>query len=212
MNEVFDYFKKIFNNNGFRLFMIGSSSRDYLLGKKILDYDFVTDATPEDTKKFLKCDHTFERYGSLKVKYNGYNVDIVTFRIEGSYKDYRHPSFIKFVKSIEEDYVRRDFTINSIYIDENYNILDPTNLGVSDLKNRILRLIGDKEQRLEEDPLRIIRGERFLKEYGLEYDEETKKAFDNKRYLIKKLNKSKVVEEISKGEKYEIWKFKCARF
>ena len=82
MDKTFDYFKNIFNKNGFRLYMIGSTSRDYLLNNKIKDYDFVTDAKPTDTLKFIKLNDTFAKYGVLNTKYDGINVDIVTLREE----------------------------------------------------------------------------------------------------------------------------------
>ena len=203
MNIVFDYFKETFNKNGFRLYMVGGTSRDYLLNLKIADYDFVTDATPSDIEKFLDANFTFKKYGCVKAKYLNNSIDIVTLREEGNYIDYRHPSYIKFVKDIEQDYRRRDFTINAIYIDEKYNIIDPTGFGVHDLKNKILRLIGPKDKRLKEDPLRILRAERFVVEYNLKVESETKKALEENFDLIKYLNKDKVDEEKRKLLKIE---------
>ncbi len=206
MDKTFDYFKNIFNKNGFRLYMIGSTSRDYLLNNKIKDYDFVTDAKPTDTLKFLKLNDTFAKYGVLNTKYDGINVDIVTLREELNYKDHRHPNEIKFINDINKDYKRRDFTINAIYIDENYKIIDPTNSGVNDLHNRILRFIGDPLTRIKEDPLRILRAYRFIEEYNLNVDENTLSILKNNEDLLKKINPNKVKEEERKrkGLKYEI--------
>ena len=161
--EIFKKLSQLFNSYGFRLYMIGGTTRDFLLGKEVFDYDFVSDATPDDMKVFLKdAEYYFAKYGSVKVKVDGVHVDITTLRKEGAYQDYRHPSEITYVKSIDEDYVRRDFTINAIYMDENFNIIDPSN-GVKDLENKIIRFIGDPQKRIEEDPLRILRAERFAK-------------------------------------------------
>ena len=129
MDKIFDYLKTIFNKNGFRLYMIGSTSRDYLLNKEIKDYDFVTDAKPAEIIKFLDCDQTFSKFGCVKYKYENNSIDIVTLRKESNYKDSRHPEKIEFIKDIKEDYKRRDLTINAIYIDENYEILDISKEG-----------------------------------------------------------------------------------
>ncbi len=202
MNEIFDYFKNIFNKNGFRLYMIGSSSRDYLLNREINDYDFVTDALPNEVSKFLNVTNTFSKYGVCQCKYKDKHIDIVTLRKEYDYKDFRHPSKIEFIKDINEDYLRRDFTINAIYIDENYNIIDPSK-GYSDLINKRLRFIKDPLTSIKEDPLRILRCYRFVKEYNLNIDENVLKILKDNEYLLEKLNKDKIKEEERKMKKYE---------
>ena len=202
MDKIFDWIKEIFIKNGFKIWMIGGTSRDYLLGNEILDYDFVTDATPEEIKNFLDVKMTFSRFGITNYKMeNGMVLDIATLRKEAKYKDSRHPNKIEFVKTIKEDYVRRDFTINAIYIDENYNVIDPTESGVSDLNNRILRFIGDPLLRIEEDPLRILRADRFIKEYSLSVDENTSTILKENRGLLDKLNPNKVEMELKKLER-----------
>ena len=201
MDKIFEKIKKIFNENGFRIYMIGGTSRDFLLGNKILDYDFVTNATPEDISKFLDVKMTFARFGITNYKLDDFTLDIATLRKETSYKDSRHPNKIEFVKTIEEDFVRRDFTINSIYIDENYKVIDPTNFGVSDLKNKILRFIGDPLVRIKEDPLRILRADRFIEEYSLSMDEKTSKILKENRDLLDKLNPQKITMELKKLER-----------
>ena len=169
MDEIFNYLSNTFILNGFSLFMIGSSSRDYLLNKEISDYDFVTDATPTEIEKFLNVDSTFKKFGVVKLKYMRKHIDIATLRMENDYIDNRHPSKITFVKDIFLDYKRRDFTINCIYIDYKYNVIDPTNMGVKDLKNKILRFIKPIEISIAEDPLRILRAFRFKEQYNLTF-------------------------------------------
>lgn len=200
MLEIFEKLKVRFNENGYRLYMIGSTSRDYLINNQILDYDFVSDATPNEIEKFLKVDKTFSKYGITTLKLNGYKIQIATLRKEGEYLDSRHPSSIEFIKDINVDYLRRDFTINAIYIDENYKIIDPSG-GVIDLKNRVLRFIGDPLTRIKEDPLRILRAKRFIKEYNLSASKEVLDLLDSNMALLEKLNKEKVKEELKKGEK-----------
>lgn len=200
--EIFLKLAKLFNDNGYRLFMIGGTTRDYLLSLDVYDYDFVSDATPEEMKTFLKDgNYTFAKYGSVRLKVDGIHIDITTLRVEGEYLDYRHPSYIKYVRTINEDYVRRDFTINAIYIDEQMNVIDPTNLGIKDLENKIIRFIGEPEKRIKEDPLRIIRAERFAKKLNFIIEEKSRLAIEKNRHLLDEINPEKIKEEIRKMNK-----------
>ena len=209
MNEIFEYLKKIFNEHNFHLYMIGSTSRDFLMKREIEDYDFVTDATPDEVLSFLDCNATYKKFGTLSLKVNDKHCDIVTLRKESGYLDSRHPSKIEFIKDINEDYKRRDFTINAIYIDEDYKVKDVSKDGVNDLNNKILRFIGDPTKRIKEDPLRILRAKRFIVEYGLTPEKETLKALKENKDLISTIKEGKIIEEkrkfdkISKGENYE---------
>lgn len=199
-NKIFDDLKTIFNNNGFRLYMIGSSSRDYLLNREITDYDFVTDATPDESYLFLKqfvSNMNFSKYGIIQIKYLNYKIDIATFRKEEDYEDFRHPMKVTLIKDLNIDSKRRDFTINAIYIDESYNIIDPQN-GLDDLKNGIIRMIGDPDKRIKEDPLRIIRANRFAKKYNFKIDEELQESLKNNEVLLGFLNPEKVKAEKNK--------------
>lgn len=196
--DIFINLAKLFNKNGFRLYMIGGTSRDYLLGIDFSDYDFCTDATPNDMKKFLfDASYTFEKYGSVQLKIDGIHVDITTLRIEDSYADNRHPLNIKFTNKLEEDYKRRDFTINAIYIDENFQSIDYCG-GLIDLNNKVIRFIGNPDIRIKEDPLRILRAERFQRKLNFIFEENTKKAIENNHNLISKLNPQKVEQELKK--------------
>lgn len=200
--EIFLKLAKLFNDNGYRLFMIGGTTRDYLLSLDVYDYDFVSDATPEEMKTFLKDgNYTFAKYGSVRLKIDGIHIDITTLRVEGEYLDYRHPSYVKYVRTINEDYVRRDFTINAIYIDEQMNVIDPTNLGIKDLENKIIRFIGEPEKRIKEDPLRIIRAERFVKKLNFIIEEKSRLAIEKNRHLLDEINPEKIKEEIRKMNK-----------
>lgn len=192
--DIYLSFAKIFKDNGFSLYMIGGTSRDYLLGIEPSDIDFVTDATPEDERKFLEADFTFAKYGSIKVNYEGQKIDVVTLREESGYKDYRHPGNIKFIKDLELDSKRRDFTINAIYIDESKKIID-FHGGIKDLKNKVIKFIGNPIDRVKEDPLRIIRAERLAKKLGFEIEEKTKEALNTYRYLLDELNPEKIKAE-----------------
>ena len=196
--EIFDFLKKLFNERDFRLYMIGSTSRDFLLGKEISDFDFVTDAKPYEVKEFLDVDLTFSKYGAMSYKYNDTKIDIVTLRKELIYSDFRHPAEIEFINDIKVDFLRRDFTINAIYINEKYEIEDISKQGYEDLINKKLIFIGDPLTRIKEDPLRILRAYRFAYQYDLKIDENTKKLLEDNYYLIENLNKFKVDEENKK--------------
>ena len=199
--EAFDYLKDLFRKNGFRLYVVGGTVRDFLLGKEITDLDFVTDATPEDEMKFIpEADFTFKKFGAVRYPFKGKHIDITTLRQEGEYNDSRHPSSVIFVKDPKLDYVRRDFTINAMYLDEDYHVID-FSTGQEDLKKKLIRFIGDPHKRIEEDPLRIARAERFAKTLGFEIEEETLKAINDKRDLLGKLNPEKLKEEQKKGWK-----------
>ena len=194
-NELFKFLDKVFKENGFSIFEVGGSVRDELLGLEVFDFDFATDATPEEMIKFLPdANDTFAKYGCIKYKGEHGRAEITTFRIEESYDDFRHPNKICFVKSLNEDYKRRDFTINAIYKDINGKIYDPSR-GVEDLNNKTLRFIGDPETRIKEDPLRILRAKRFVSKLGFKIESETAKAMEKLAYLLEKLNPEKIKEE-----------------
>ena len=194
-DKLFSFLNQKFKENGFLLFEVGGSVRDSLLGIEVFDYDFATDATPEEMKRFLKdINDTFAKFGCIKYKGEFGRAEITTFRAEESYDDFRHPKVIKFVKSLEIDSKRRDFTINAIYRNYDGKIFDPTG-GVEDLKNKVIRFIGDPEKRIKEDPLRILRAKRFALKLGFEIEPNSLKAMENLSYLLEKLNPEKIKEE-----------------
>ena len=136
--ELFNFLNKTFKENGFSIFEVGGSVRDEILGLEVYDFDFATDATPEEMMKFLPDSiNTFAKYGCIKYKGEHGRAEITTFRVEEKYDDFRHPAKIRFVKSLEEDYLRRDFTINAIYKDIDGKIYDPAG-GVEDIKNKLI--------------------------------------------------------------------------
>lgn len=194
-DEVFLSYCHLFREHGYRLYMIGGTSRDYLLGRPYADFDFATDATPKEMETFLpSASYVFARYGSVHDKHGESEVDLTTFREEGEYKDHRHPSWIKFVKEPSLDYRRRDFTINAIYLDDRDGVLDFAG-GMDDLKHGIIRFIGDPKTRIQEDPLRILRAERFAKTLGFAIDPASQKAMNELRGLLRYLNPEKVKME-----------------
>ena len=189
---------KIFKDNGFSLYMVGGSVRDYLLKIELTDMDLVTDATPKDMERFIpEADYTFARMGSIKYKFENTSFDITTLRKEESYEDFRHPTKVIFIKDLKEDYIRRDFTINAMYMDPNMNVIDYCN-GQKDLGNHILNTVGSPEKRIKEDPLRILRAIRFSVSYNLKISDSLSSAIKNNISLIDNLNKEKIKQEFRK--------------
>lgn len=196
--QLFDEIANIFNKHGFKLYMVGGTSRDFLMEKEILDFDFATDATPDEMKNFLsEANYRFANFGTVSLKLYGEHIQITTLREEGAYTDFRHPSYIKFVRDPKKDYTRRDFTINALYIDEKYQVLDFCG-GLKDLETKTLRVIGDPYIRFNEDPLRIIRALRFTTKFDLNIDPLTENAMHDLAPLVQKLNPAKVQEEMRK--------------
>lgn len=197
MNNLINKFIELadlFKQYNFNLYLVGGSSRDYLLKRDFKDLDLASDATPSDIKKILPTwDYTYSKYGNVHYK----NIDITTLRKEDEYLDYRHPNKINFVKDIKEDYLRRDFTINAIYIDRNLKVYDYCN-GLNDLKNKLIRFIGDPDKRIKEDPLRILRALRFQKSLGFKIEDRSLISINKNISLLDKLNKDKISLENKK--------------
>ena len=189
----------LFDKHGYKLYLVGGTVRDYLLDLPLTDMDAVTDATPIEIIKFLPtADTTFAHLGSLKYKdENGVKFDITTLREESGYLDSRHPSKVVFVDNPKDDYQRRDFTVNAMYMNKDLKIYDFCG-GQQDLKNRILRMVGNPDQRLKEDPLRILRAIRFHLMYNLKIEDSLMEAMRDRFYLLKNLNDAKIESEMSK--------------
>ena len=195
----FQSLNQLFKDNGFSLYLVGGTVRDYLLGYPLDDMDVVTDAKPDDIKKFLPdASYVFARFGSVSYKTEKkVKFDITTLREEKGYEDARHPNKIHFVKDLSIDVKRRDFTVNALYMDSDLNVIDYVN-GQKDLENHILRMVGSPDKRLKEDPLRIIRALRFSIDYQLSIDSELKEAIKNNISLLDKLNIEKIHQDIRK--------------
>ena len=183
------------------VYLVGGCVRDTLLGRETSDLDFCCSLSPEVIHQAFEDSLYFEKYGTVSFKHDKNHVTIAALRKESDYKDYRHPGKVIFVKTIEEDFRRRDFTINSLYVDGNFDVIDPTGRGLKDLTNKIICLIGNFNQKLREDPLRILRACRFKLELGFTYSEETKKAMIEEEHLIGQLNPQKIKEELHKCPK-----------
>ena len=160
--------------------------------------DVVTDATPEQEKTFLEGgEYTFEKYGSIRFNFDGVKFDLTTLRKETGYQDSRHPNEVVFTGKLEEDVYRRDITINALYLSKDLKVIDFVN-GQKDLKDKVIRMIGDPEKRFIEDPLRILRVLRFKIDLGFEIEKNTYESLENNISLVDLLNPEKVKQEINK--------------
>jgi tRNA nucleotidyltransferase/poly(A) polymerase len=188
----------LFHHHGFHLWMVGGSSRDYLLGLPLKEFDLTTDALPADMEKFLpQASFRFAHYGTVQWHHMGYPLDITTLRQESIYQDKRHPNSITFVKELILDYVRRDLTINALYIDVTLKVSDFAN-GQMDLKAKLLRMIGEPLLRFQEDPLRILRVIRFQHRLGFNLTPDLVKALNQSLPLLDYLKPDKVRQELQK--------------
>ena len=197
--KSFQQLAELFDKHGFSLYLVGGTVRDYLLGYALEDMDAVSDATPVQIMSFLSnVDDTFARLGSLKYKDpDGVKFDITTLRKESGYTDSRHPNKVIFVSELEDDYPRRDFTVNAMYMDKNLRVYDFCN-GQNDLKNRVLRMVGNPDQRLKEDPLRILRAIRFHLMFKLKIDSRLFEAMRDRFYLLENITDAKIRSELDK--------------
>lgn len=199
--EVLKFLSEMFEKHNFHIYAVGGTVRDFLLQKNLFDFDFVTDATPNDMKMFLdNYNDVFAQYGVIIYRYKETKLEIATMRVEGDYADSRHPKKVTFVKTLQEDYRRRDFTINALYMDKNGRVFDFCN-GIEDLKKKTIKVIGNISARMKEDPLRMLRALRFALTLEFSLDNDLKNYIKENISLIEKLNIQKVLEEVKKMNK-----------
>ncbi len=189
-----------FNNNGFEIYIVGGAVRDLLLNKEVKNWDITTSAIPENILKILPHSFLNNQYGTvsypLKIDHQTITLEITPFRKESQYKDFRHPKKIEWAKTIKEDLARRDFTINAIAYDGK-NIIDPFS-GQGDLKNKIIKAVGDPNKRFQEDALRLVRAIRFTSQLGFLIEEKTLEAIKKNAHLIKKISWERIRDEFLK--------------
>ena len=187
-------------NAGFAAYAVGGCVRDSLLGLTPQDFDLCTCATPEQVRQVFS-DHRLvlagEKHGTVTVIVDSQPVEITTFRLEGGYKDNRHPDWVKFVPTVEEDLSRRDFTVNAMAYSPKRGFADPFG-GREDLEKKVLRAVGKPAVRFTEDSLRILRGLRFSVRYDLTPDAATWGAMVSLAPLMENLARERVFDELCK--------------
>ena len=160
--------------NGYEAYAVGGCVRDSILGRIPDDWDITTSATPEETKAlFPRTFDTGIEHGTITVLLDKDAFEVTTYRVDGKYEDSRHPKEVTFTRSLNEDLLRRDFTINAMAYNDTEGLVDIFG-GMEDLANKTIRCVGNAEARFGEDALRILRAVRFASQLGFDIEEETK--------------------------------------
>lgn len=195
-NAGLSIIKKL-NKNGFSAYFVGGFVRDCIMDVKINDIDITTSATPEDIEKiFPNTKKKGEKYLSIIVLVDGYEFEITTYRRDCGYLDNRHPD-VEAVQSIDEDLLRRDFTINALAMDMDGYIIDLFD-GRADIEKKLIRTIGDPKRRFEEDALRILRAFYFAAKLNYTIESNTLEAIKEKASLVSKLSTDRIYQELTK--------------
>lgn len=192
-------FVNTFNRSGFECYLIGGCVRDLILGYEIYDYDFATNARPEQViKLFRRVIPTGIKHGTVTVLKKDLEFEVTTFRSDGKYLDGRRPEQIHYAESLDEDVKRRDFTINGMAYDiKTGEVIDHVG-GMEDLKNGIIRTIGDPIERFSEDGLRTFRACRFAAKLGFVIEENTFNAISETLNISAMVSAERVREELMK--------------
>lgn len=192
---------KTLNGAGYEAYSVGGAIRDIIMGNTAHDFDVTTSATPEEMKRVFKDERVIEtgiEHGTLTFVIDGESVEITTYRLDGKYSDNRHPESVEFTRNLENDLVRRDFTMNALA----YNPISDTLVdlfgGRKDIENKVIRAIGEPEKRFTEDALRILRAIRFSSVLGFEIEDETREAMLKCAPLLANISKERIATELNK--------------
>lgn len=184
--------------HGFEAYAVGGCVRDMILGKEPEDWDITTSAKPHEVKKvFRRTVDTGIQHGTVTVLLDKDHYEVTTYRVDGIYEDNRHPKEVSFTSSLEEDLKRRDFTINAMAYNSKRGIVDMFG-GMDDLKNRLIRCVGNPSERFDEDALRILRAVRFSAQLDFQIEENTKSAIRVKAELLKNISAERIRMELTK--------------
>lgn len=203
MTSKIDNAMRLINQIGSDTYIVGGAVRDIIMGNEPNDIDI---ATGQDVAKLAKSDlHTYDigqsaNFGIIGMSFQGEEYEIAQFRSDGVYSDSRHPDSVNLCATISDDAERRDFTINAMYIDSDGRIVDLHN-GQMDIKNKIIRTVGDPNTRFNEDALRIIRAHRFAAKYNFKIDCDTMNAMIECRHLLKNIAIERISQEFIKVAK-----------
>jgi|SRR5690625_4361711 len=188
----------IIEANGYETYFVGGCVRDFLLNRPIKDIDIATAALPEEIMDlFDSVIPVGIEHGTVIVRYHNISYEVTTFRHEGTYTDQRRPDEVTFIRHIEEDLKRRDFTINALAMDRKGRIKDLFS-GKEDLDNQLIRSVGNPTERFREDPLRILRGIRFTSQLGFTIEEETYNKMCHLRAEIETIATERITDELIK--------------
>jgi len=211
--EQVSYVTDILEKAGFEAFLVGGCVRDLLIEKPPAggpkDWDITTNAKPEDIIKLFSKTVYENNFGTVKVfvpyettekdvsqETKFFTVEVTPYRLEFNYTDFRHPDKIEFSQNLEDDLKRRDFTINSIALRDK-EIKDTFN-GIKDIKDKVLRTVGEPDERFKEDPLRMLRAIRFSVQLDFLIAQETSESILKNSFLIKKISQERIRDELIK--------------
>ena len=185
---------------GFAAYVVGGCVRDSLLGKVPHDWDVCTSARPEQVQDCFRDFRVLEtgiRHGTVTVLAGQEPYEITTFRVESAYSDSRHPDSVTFVRRVEDDLARRDFTVNAMAYSPSRGLVDLFD-GQGDLRRKRIRCVGEADLRFQEDALRILRALRFASTYGFCVEEETARSVHQNRGLLGKIAPERIRVELEK--------------
>ncbi len=191
---------ELLSRRGFEAYLVGGCVRDAVLGREPDDYDIATDAVPEEIKRVFSGYQTAEigiRHGTLTVVMNGRPIELTSYRRDGVYSDGRHPDRVSFTKSLEEDLIRRDFTVNAMAWRPDGGLVDPSG-GRNDCKNKLIRAVGEPGERFREDALRILRALRFAGQLGFEIERNTHQAMMREAAGLSRVSAERVAKELNR--------------
>ena len=186
--------------SGFSAHVVGGSVRDSLIGRELGDFDITTNALPEQTKEVFREYRTIDtgiKHGTVTLVLNGIPYEITTYRVDGDYKDNRHPDSVTFTSRLEDDLGRRDFTVNAMAYSPESGLTDPFG-GCDDAEVGIIRAVGDPYVRFDEDALRILRALRFASVLGFDIDRMTALAARELAPRLETISKERVYTELKK--------------
>lgn len=184
--------------HGHEAYAVGGCVRDSILGRVPDDWDITTSATPLETKSLFK--RTFDtgiEHGTITVLIDKEAFEVTTYRVDGKYEDSRHPAEVTFTRSLSEDLLRRDFTINAMAYNDTEGLVDIFG-GMDDLKNKIIRCVGNAKERFGEDALRILRAVRFAAQLGFEIENETQEAIQTLAPTLANISAERIQVELVK--------------
>jgi tRNA nucleotidyltransferase/poly(A) polymerase len=197
-------FMATFKKNNYQIYLIGGAVRDLLLKKTPTNFDFTTNATPEEILKLFPDGYYNNKFGTVGIsiskikdqKSKIFLFEITPFRKESDYSDFRHPEKIEWAKTLEEDLARRDFTINAMAFDGK-NLIDPY-CGQNDLKKKLIVAVGNPDARFQEDALRLLRAVRLASQLGFVIEEKTRLSLQKNSQLILKISWERIRDEFLK--------------
>ena len=184
--------------NGFEAYVVGGCVRDRLLGRVPKDWDICTSASPQQVKEIFGDKRVIEtglQHGTVIIVMLDGLYEVTTFRVDGAYSDNRHPDEVKFVKNLEEDLARRDFTINAMAYNDRRGLVDPFG-GEKDLADGVIRCVGDAAARFHEDGLRLMRALRFASKYGFRIEDGTAEAVHKCSHLLQNIAVERINTEL----------------